>query len=100
MSAWQRIADAHSSGLPIPNGRDALRRMHAERRAGPHHGPVISGDPEMDPIARPGHGCGDPHQRLSALCSPQFIWGAETDKGTRRPAAKPDGGALAALWCG
>jgi len=58
----------------------------AERRAGPRHGPVISGDPEMGATARRATGCGVPHQRLSALCSPRFFRGAEEgQRGTRPP---------------
>jgi hypothetical protein len=60
-------------------------RQSVERRAGLRHWPVISGDPEMDPTARRVTGCGDPHQRLSALCSPHFFRGAETDKGHPAP---------------
>src|SRR5204862_7681935 len=69
----------------------------AERRAGPRHGPVISGDPEMGSTARRATRCGVPHQRLSALCSPRFFRGAETDKGNPGALPKPGGGALAFL---
>jgi hypothetical protein len=55
----------------------------AERRAGPRHGPVISGDPEMDPAARRVIGCGVPHQRLSALCSPPFFRERKETRGAR-----------------
>ena len=70
-------------------------QQSAERRAGPRHGPVISGDPEIGPLARRATGCGVPHQRLSALCSPRFFKGAETDKGIPAPHEKPGGEALA-----
>jgi hypothetical protein len=50
-----------------------MPQQSVERRAGPRHGPVISGDPEMGPLARRATGCGVPHQRLSALCSPRFF---------------------------
>src|SRR3954464_6688128 len=59
---------------------DAVRRtpqQSDERRAGGRIPPVISGDPEMDLTARQVTGCGVPHQRLSALCSPHFFRGAE-----------------------
>ena len=61
--------------------RAAAERREARRRAIP---PVISGDPEIGRSARKVTGCGVPHQRLSALCSPLFFGGAETDKA--RPA--------------
>ena len=67
---WARFAP------PAKARPDAGRRtpqQGAERRAGPRHGPVISGDPEIGPLARRTTGCGDPHQRLSALCSPRFF---------------------------
>jgi hypothetical protein len=48
-------------------------QQSVERRAGPRHGPVISGGPEMDPTARRVTGAALPHQRLSALCSPRFF---------------------------
>jgi hypothetical protein len=70
-------------------------QQSVERRAGPRHGPVISGDPKIDPTARRVIGCGDPHQRLSALCSPHFLSGAERDKGQPAPCEKPGGAALA-----
>src|SRR6185503_241629 len=38
-------------------------------------------------------GAAYPHQRLSALCSPRFFLGAETDKGIPAP-LKPGGEAL------
>ena len=44
-----------------PGSADRSRKMpqqSAERRAGPRHGPVISGDPEMDLTARQVIGCG------------------------------------------
>jgi hypothetical protein len=48
---------------------------------------VISGDPEIELTARQLTGCGDPHQRLSALCSPLFFRGAEEDEGHPAPYA-------------
>jgi hypothetical protein len=57
----------------------------AERRAGRRNRPVISGAPEMGPLARRTIGCGDPHQRLSALCSPHIFRERNRDKGIRRP---------------
>src|SRR6185295_556747 len=41
----------------------------------------------MDPTARRVIGCGGPHQRLSAPCSPHFRGERKQTKGTRRPAA-------------
>src|SRR3954447_12876156 len=70
---------------------DAVRRtpqQSAERRAGGRIPPVISGDPEMDLTARQVTGCGVPHQRLSALCSPHFFRGAENRR--RAPGALPN----------
>jgi len=32
-----------------------MPQQGAERRAGPRHGPVTSGDPEMGPLARANH---------------------------------------------
>jgi hypothetical protein len=46
-------------------------QQSAERRAGHRYWPVISGGPEIDPTARRVTGAALPHQRLSALCSPQ-----------------------------
>ena len=60
-------------------------RQSAERRAGPRHGPVIFGDPKIGPLARRTIGCGVPHQRLSAPCSPHFIGSRKQTRGTRRP---------------
>src|ERR1700752_2079142 len=62
-------------------GPELSRRRKRVARAAPARGqpgggaipPVISGDPEMDLTARQVTGCGDPHQRLSALCSPHFF---------------------------
>ena len=80
-----RLAPSHSGGVGAPPGGttascqeladdrwahfappakarpDAGRRtpqQSAERRAGPRHGPVISGDPEIGPLARRATGCG------------------------------------------
>jgi hypothetical protein len=70
--------------------RAAAERREARRRAIP---PVISGHPEIGLAARRVTGCGVPHQRLSALCSPHFL-GVETDKGYPPPSQRA-GGALA-----
>ena len=48
----QELADRRKCRKARP---DAVRRtpqQSVERRAGPRHGPVISGDPEIDPLAR------------------------------------------------
>jgi hypothetical protein len=76
-----------------------MPQQSAERRAGGRIPPVISGDPEIGPLARRTIGCGVPHQRLSALCSPLCSRGAEEDKGASGAPCKPGGGALAALCC-
>ena len=47
--------------------------------------PVISGDPEIGSTARRATGCGVPHQRLSALCSPHFLGSGNKQRGTRSP---------------
>jgi hypothetical protein len=78
--------------IASPKARpDAVRKtpqQGAERRAGLRHWPVISGDPEIELTARQLTGCGVPHQRLSALCSPLFFRGAEEDEG--HPAPHPN----------
>src|SRR5438045_74862 len=59
----------------------------AERRKArrPAIRPVISGDPEIGSTARRATGAALPHQRLSALCSPHFLKGAESDQGHPAP---------------
>src|SRR5438270_5209443 len=57
----------------------------AERRAGPRHGPAIFGDPKIGPLARRTTGCGVPHQRLSALCSPLFSGSGKKTRGHPPP---------------
>jgi hypothetical protein len=54
---------------------------------------VISGDPEIGPLARRTTGCGDPHQRLSALCSPSFFPGSGNGRRASGALPKPDDGA-------
>ena len=79
---------------------DAGRRtpqQSVERRAGPRHGPVISGDPEMGLTARRATGCGASAPAPVGALLPSFFPGVEMDKGIRRPHKKPGGGALAAL---
>src|SRR5215207_6662883 len=47
--------------MPVPGSADRSRKMPqqgADRRAGPRHGPVISGDPEIGLAARQVTGCG------------------------------------------
>ena len=62
-ASCQELADdrwAHFAP-PAKARPDAGRRtpqQSAERRAGPRHGPVISGDPEIGPLARRATGCG------------------------------------------
>src|SRR5436305_1316203 len=67
---------------PLPAARarpvSLLGALHLFRR------PVISGDPEIGSTARRATGAALPHQRLSALCSPHFLKGAESDQ--RHPA--------------
>ena len=63
---------------------DAGRRtpqQSAERRAGPRHGPVISGDPEIGPLARRTIGCGASAPAPVGALLPSFFRGAETDEG-------------------
>jgi hypothetical protein len=99
MASCQELADDRRACFaPRAKARpDAGRRtpqQSAERRAGPRHGPVISGDPEMGSLRDGPPGAAYPHQRLSALCSPRFFRGAETDKGI--PAPQTNRGAK--LW--
>jgi len=73
---------------PLKARPDAVRKtpqQGAERRAGPRHGPVISGDPEMD-LSRgrsPGAAFRTSACRRSAPLV--FFRGAETTKGTPAP---------------
>jgi hypothetical protein len=58
----------------------------AERRKGRRIRPSSLGGPGDGPHRETGHGCGVPHQRLSALCPLIFSKGAEEgQRGTRRP---------------
>jgi len=65
------------------------KRAAAERRKArrPAFRPVIFGDPKIDLAVRQITGCGVPHQRLSALCSPHFSGNGKTDEG--HPAPSP-----------
>ena len=56
----------------------------AERRAGPRHGPVISGDPEIDLTARRVIGCGASAPAPVGALLPSFFFGES--KRTRAPA--------------
>gem|GEM_PF-4846212 len=63
-------------------------QQSVERRAGLRHWPVISERSRRSTRPRGGsRGAALPHQRLSALCSPHFFWGAE--KRRRAPGAPP-----------
>ena len=87
----QELADRRRIMRAAKARPDAGRRtpqQSAERRAGPRHGPVIFGDPEIGPLARRTTGCGVPHQRLSALCSPHFSGSGNRRRG---PAASQPG---------
>jgi len=82
---WARFAPSTKAR---PDAGMRTPQQSAERRAGPRHGPVISGRSRR--WARPRGeppGAAYPHQRLSALCSPHFFRGAETDKGHPAPHA-------------
>jgi hypothetical protein len=71
-----------------------MPQQSAERRAGLRYWPAIFGDPKIDLAARRVTGCGVPHQRLSALCSPLFFGERKKDKGHPPPPHRA-GGALA-----
>src|SRR2546423_1790105 len=73
---------------PIDEGAARRRKENAaaERRKARRSAirPVISGDPEIGSTARRATGCGVPHQRLSAFCSPHFFKGSgKQTRGTR-----------------
>jgi hypothetical protein len=86
MASCQELADG-GARAPQKARPDAVRKtpqQSAERRAAGRSRPHLrrSGD-RRDREAR--HGCGVPRQRLSALCSPSFFWGAEKDEGHPAP---------------
>jgi hypothetical protein len=66
-----------------------------ERRTGPRHGLVISGDPEMGPLARRTTGAAASAPAPVGALLPSFSGERKQTKGIRRPAKKPGGGALA-----
>jgi hypothetical protein len=57
-----------------------------ERRAGPRHGPVISGDPEMGATARRVTGCGASAPAPVGALLPSFFWSGNR---RRRKPARP-----------
>ena len=94
-------APVHRGDTQARTGAEAnaksIRRepqQSVERRAGSRHGPVISGDPEMDPTARRVTGCGVSAPAPVGALLPSIFLGAETDKGIPAP-LKPGGEALA-----
>jgi hypothetical protein len=66
-------------------GRWREPQQGVERRAGLRYWPVIFGDPKIGPLARRAIGCGVPHQRLSALCSPHFSGSGKQGEGHPAP---------------
>ena len=69
-------------------------QQSAERRAGPRHGPVISGDPEMDLSRGRSKGAAFRTSACRRSAPLDFFKGAETDKGIPAP-LNPGGEALA-----
>ena len=73
---------------------DAGRRtpqQSAERRAGPRHWPVISGDPEIGPPARRATGCGASAPAPVGALLPLVFRGAENGQGVPAPPKRADG---------
>ena len=62
-------------------GAEEMPQQSAERRAGPRHGPVISGDPEIGPLARRATGCGASAPAPVGALLPSFF--REEQKRTR-----------------
>ena len=78
-------------GKAGPGSADRSRKMpqqSVERRAGPRHGPVISGAPEMGPLARRTTGRGASAPAPVGALLPSIFWGAEI--GQRRGPARHD----------
>jgi hypothetical protein len=65
-----------------------MPQQGAERRAGPRQGPVISGDPEMGPLARRTTGCGASAPAPVGALLPSIFW--ERNE-TRAPRPSPTG---------
>jgi hypothetical protein len=96
MASCQELADG-GARAPQKARPDAVRKtpqQSADRRAGGRIPPVISGDAEIGSTARRATGCGVPHQRLPALCSPHF-----SGNGNRRRAPAPSPNGAMALGC-
>ena len=81
----QELADRRKCRKARPDAVRKTPQQGAERRAGSRHEPVISGASGDGPVARQVEGCGVPHQRLSALCSPLLFRERKRTKGIRRP---------------
>src|SRR5437763_166359 len=97
---WLTIG-GHTRAIDESAARRRKENAAAERREArrPAYRPAISGDPEIGPTARRAIGCGVPHQRLSALCSPHFLREQKTDEGAPGAPLEPDGGALTDRSC-
>src|SRR4051812_39902277 len=75
----------------------AAERREARRSA---IRPVISGDPEMGPLARRTTGCGaSAPAPVGALLPLIFSGSGKTDEGHPEPCEKPAGAALASRAC-
>ena len=62
-----------------------MPQQSVERRAGPRHGPVISGDPEMGPTRETDHRVRRFRTSACRRSAPLIFWGAETDEGAPAP---------------
>ena len=82
MSARYRAAESVARERKTP-------QQSVERRAGPRHGPVISGDPEMGPLARRARRCGASAPAPVGALLPSFSSGVETHDGQPAPSPKP-----------
>jgi hypothetical protein len=92
-SSLDGLAPIASSRKRGPQLKNAAAERREARRPASWAGHLRRSGDGLDREA--GHGCGVPHQRLSALCSPHFFG---ERKRTRAPGAltkKPGGGALA-----
>ena len=99
MASCQELADGSAESALLKARPAAVVRtppQSAERRAGPRHGPVISGDPEIDLTARQVTGCGGFRTSARRRSAPvDFFPGADTDEGASGALLEPGGGALA-----
>ena len=95
--SWLTAAGLGLKARPPAVESAARRRTNAAVERREARWPAsLAGDPWRPrdrPDRKAGHGCGVPHQRLSALCPPQR--GAHGDDGVPRAAKNRGGGALA-----